>query len=722
MLQTIKKNIFPILLSVVVVVAVLEAFMDAALLLVLPIFFCICGLFIWFEFIRKRPYTAVFYLFTALGAALLAYLLVRSETGSLSFFSWVVGAGRVQGYGSYFGAIFVVFSFMAASFMYYFSVVVYRATFQAAIVMIPALVYTRKALPFSRVYSVLVVLLFFIVMALGADKQRKDVHDALGSKNFIKNALVLGLFVSTLVLALSFVKLPEVNQNLIKDTSSLGNLLRYNKTSGLTQNDESLDTVLFLVEAEEPVYLMRQIFSRYTGTEWIAADDRGYTDWEKDIPKAPLETFWKGASLLQHDLQPFLGDTSYLQAMGEMKGLSNEKIVQIIPQNIATQYVLAPLNTFDLLNMPEGLQHARTRQGEIYTLGDNGIGSMYYAKYYEDGIRENLPLREILGRHQMDVKRLWIGLSGIQEQNLPEMEPYFEATMFMGWQETYSSEYKLDNSHMVSELLTGMAENITAGATGSYEKALALETYFHTGGFTYSTEYRPPQGKESIEYFVSESKTGACGSYATAMTLMARSVGLSARYVEGFVSDEKNSAGQYVVRAKHSHAFCQVYIPGYGWTNFDPTVPAAQAENNSGGLLPAYVAENATVFFGSLTLVLAVLFVGILLYRLVVEELLFRASLRLAKNNLCVMKVYRRMARRMEQQTGRHNLSPKMLEQEAARLYHLDIGPVVDGCNRALYNHETLSAEDKNKAIQIYRQFAAARKAAAKAGKVPGGE
>ena len=99
---------------------------------------------------------------------------------------------------------------------------------------------------------------------------------------------------------------------------------------------------------------------------------------------------------------------------------------------------------------------------------------------------------------------------------------------------------------------------------------MKLENYFTENGFRYSLEYVPEDN--SIDYFVFESKTGYCAGYATAMTLMARSVGLPARYVEGFAAFEKSPEGSYVIRDGYAHAFVEIYIPGAGWMTFDPTV------------------------------------------------------------------------------------------------------------------------------------------------------
>jgi hypothetical protein len=58
------------------------------------------------------------------------------------------------------------------------------------------------------------------------------------------------------------------------------------------------------------------------------------------------------------------------------------------------------------------------------------------------------------------------------------------------------------------------------------------------------------------------------------MTVMLRSVGIPARYINGFQTGEYNSIGDdFVVRASDAHSWVEVYFPKYGWLTFDPTPP-----------------------------------------------------------------------------------------------------------------------------------------------------
>ncbi|MBK8780899.1 MAG: transglutaminase domain-containing protein [Anaerolineales bacterium] len=69
-----------------------------------------------------------------------------------------------------------------------------------------------------------------------------------------------------------------------------------------------------------------------------------------------------------------------------------------------------------------------------------------------------------------------------------------------------------------------------------------------------------------------ESKQGFCNYYASAEVLMLRSIGIPARLAVGFAQGEPNLQNTFfTVREKDAHAWPEVYFPGYGWIEFEPT-------------------------------------------------------------------------------------------------------------------------------------------------------
>jgi transglutaminase-like putative cysteine protease len=70
-----------------------------------------------------------------------------------------------------------------------------------------------------------------------------------------------------------------------------------------------------------------------------------------------------------------------------------------------------------------------------------------------------------------------------------------------------------------------------------------------------------------------ESGAGTCRDYALFMMEAARSLGFAARFVSGYLYDESLIGGDEteVVGGGATHAWVQIYLPGAGWVEFDPT-------------------------------------------------------------------------------------------------------------------------------------------------------
>lgn len=120
-----------------------------------------------------------------------------------------------------------------------------------------------------------------------------------------------------------------------------------------------------------------------------------------------------------------------------------------------------------------------------------------------------------------------------------------------------------------------LAAELTADAQGTYEQALALQTWLRSiANFTYDTRVPPARSSDAVWDFL-EDRRGYCVQFATAMAIMARTLDIPSRVGVGFLPGERNRDGEYVVTGRLAHAWPELYFDGQGWVRFEPT-PASQ--------------------------------------------------------------------------------------------------------------------------------------------------
>lgn len=126
-----------------------------------------------------------------------------------------------------------------------------------------------------------------------------------------------------------------------------------------------------------------------------------------------------------------------------------------------------------------------------------------------------------------------------------------------------------------------LAQQVTASAVNNYDKAAAIERYLRTN-FRYTLQLPPVSQRDPLSSFLFQRKQGHCEYFASAMTVMLRTLRIPSRVVNGFRTGEFNDlTSQYVIRASNAHSWVEVYFPNYGWVSFDPT-PSVAAPARSG--------------------------------------------------------------------------------------------------------------------------------------------
>jgi transglutaminase-like putative cysteine protease len=109
-----------------------------------------------------------------------------------------------------------------------------------------------------------------------------------------------------------------------------------------------------------------------------------------------------------------------------------------------------------------------------------------------------------------------------------------------------------------------------------YDLARTIETYLRdSANFTYSEDVRDEvrrqcAGVSTVECFALI-REGYCEYYASTMAVLLRASGVPARVAYGFLPGDRGLDGTEVVGSWAAHWWVEVYFPGVGWFEFDPT-------------------------------------------------------------------------------------------------------------------------------------------------------
>ncbi len=121
----------------------------------------------------------------------------------------------------------------------------------------------------------------------------------------------------------------------------------------------------------------------------------------------------------------------------------------------------------------------------------------------------------------------------------------------------------------VHQLAIEIAAGLGDGAT-MYDLARGIESFLRQ--YPYSLEVTlPPSGSDPVDYFLFEAQSGYCDYYASAMVVLARSLGLPARLATGYQPQEVGANGQQTIFQINAHSWAEVYFEGFGWVEFEPT-------------------------------------------------------------------------------------------------------------------------------------------------------
>jgi len=146
--------------------------------------------------------------------------------------------------------------------------------------------------------------------------------------------------------------------------------------------------------------------------------------------------------------------------------------------------------------------------------------------------------------------------------------------------QSYYTKMPIDPEYQSIYKLT---DSITKDLTHPIDKIIAIRDYFTSKNsygqplFRYSDNPGIPglPSASKLKYFLFENRKGYCAYFAGATLFMLRSIGIPSRIAVGYLTVDRSNKnpGWYWFYQDQAHAWVQVFFPGFGWIDFDTTVP-----------------------------------------------------------------------------------------------------------------------------------------------------
>jgi transglutaminase-like putative cysteine protease len=136
--------------------------------------------------------------------------------------------------------------------------------------------------------------------------------------------------------------------------------------------------------------------------------------------------------------------------------------------------------------------------------------------------------------------------------------------------------------------IRALAQQLTMNAAAPVDKMIAVRDYFLSKDedgqplFRYTENPGIPglPSANKLTYFLFENRKGYCAYYAGASLFLLRALGIPSRVATGFLTVDRSdkNKGWYWFYEDQAHAWVQAFFPGYGWIDFDTTIPSTEQQ------------------------------------------------------------------------------------------------------------------------------------------------
>ncbi|WP_018752631.1 DUF4129 domain-containing transglutaminase family protein [Paenibacillus sanguinis] len=240
----------------------------------------------------------------------------------------------------------------------------------------------------------------------------------------------------------------------------------------------------------------------------------------------------------------------------------------------------------------------------IELLDERGAGNMRWAsqeaEMFWDGYRSPGELPNYPQKYKVVANIPLIPLDKLKAASMESLFP----------EGTEDMEEYLQIPASLPERVKSLAEEVTAEGTTPYEKMDLLQLYLRQSfEYTNKPDLSRKQSDDFVDSFLFEIRQGYCDYYSTSMVMMARSLGIPARWVKGYAPGSQPSeemmvrspelGRSYQVSNADAHSWAELYFGEYGWITFEATpgfdAPIMLAPEESAEALAPEVEEQEQV-------------------------------------------------------------------------------------------------------------------------------
>lgn len=668
------------------------------------------ALFALFGKLRRFKLGGLVYTAIALLMLMTPGLFLHGSAG-FEFIQWFFSGAQAVATRFEFSAVFMIlFGFFFASTLFYFTQVVYRSAAVALISLIPFALAVKAVISIDIKYPIFIASLnLFMFVYYSRRDFFRTAKPAGGSVlgvygDFALAAALLAAIIPKPQTAPFYEKFEEAVNRFSFGGSGVtemsGEYSRYSGNADDMLKGES--RLLYYIRTNAPVYMKTQVFDIYDSEKrrWTSEGDtvQGRRSWQDT---AKLMSFEKLSEAIKAAAENRPEIYEEYPSARVYEGITEEESFCIVyTGDFYAVYVLAPLRITDAVISSTAAKYSvRSVSGEVFTnLSRLPASSSYTVRYYSEEIFDSLINAGICNISMEDYGNLlW------QTYLMPPNDSEYSRIGYEFYIDyVNASKYKTDNETVVSEEIQALADELTAGLEYDYQKAAALESYFHSGAFKYDLNYQAPEELDTPEYFIFESKTGTCSDFATAYTLLARAAGLTARYTEGFTMSQgtKPQPGVYYIYTENAHAYPEVYIPGIGWRIYEPTVASPNrndAENGANGGMD----RTEILLTAAVVIVGMGIFVLFVLLLPKITEMLFVFGVRFSSDAKAVKKLYMRHAERLC--ADPLPLTPEETAALTAEKTGIPLEPLTVPLTEYCYGGKAVTKEERKAAYECYR-------------------